>query len=134
MISFFLRIIIIERCFAGVFPLEEESEHCFLSIKVLFWCCGFIYFVPLLFSIIFMFSAIIIDLVPYKWYHSTFLGRKLWVIFSQGRDVFRHLKATEIFCSTHKSTFREAYTQELQVVLKLTLLATLVTLVVTPFE
>jgi hypothetical protein len=22
----------------GGFPLEEASEHCFLSIKVLFWC------------------------------------------------------------------------------------------------
>jgi hypothetical protein len=74
-------------------PLEETSEHCFLSIKVLFWCCGFIYcVVPLLFSAIFLFSAIIIDLVPYKWYESTFLGRKLWVIFFQGRDVFDILK------------------------------------------
>jgi hypothetical protein len=65
--SFVLRIIVIERCSAGGFPLEEASEHCFLSIKVLFWCCGFIYcVVPLLFSAIFLFSAIIIDLVPYK--------------------------------------------------------------------
>jgi hypothetical protein len=80
--SLVLRIIVIEHCSAGGFPLEEASEHCFLSIKVLFWCCGFIYcVVPLLFSAIFMFSAIIIDLVPYKWYQSTFLGRKLWVIF-----------------------------------------------------
>jgi hypothetical protein len=65
--SFVLRIIVIE-CFsvAGCF-LKEASEHCFLSIKVLFWCCDFIYcVVPLLFSAIFMFSAIIIDLVPYN--------------------------------------------------------------------
>jgi hypothetical protein len=49
------------------FPLEEASEHYFLSIKVLFWCCGFIYcVVPLLFSTIFLFLAIIIDLVPYN--------------------------------------------------------------------
>jgi hypothetical protein len=68
--SFVLRIIVIECCSAGGFPLEEASEHCFLSIKVLFWCCGFIYcVVPLLFSAIFMFSAIIIDLVPYI-YHN----------------------------------------------------------------
>jgi hypothetical protein len=80
--SFVLRIIVIEHCSAGGFPLEEVSEHCFLSIKELFWCCGFIYYVvPLLFSTIFFFSAIIIDLVPYKWYHNTFLGIKLWVIF-----------------------------------------------------
>jgi hypothetical protein len=52
--SFFLRIIVIEHFFVGGFPLEEASEHCFLSIKVLFWCCGFIYcVVPLLFSAIF---------------------------------------------------------------------------------
>jgi hypothetical protein len=56
--SFVLRIIVIEHCSAGGFPLEEASEHCFLSIKVLFWCCGFIYcVVPLLFSAIFMFSC-----------------------------------------------------------------------------
>jgi hypothetical protein len=60
--------IIVKECFsARFFPLEEASEHCFLSIKVLFWCGGFIYFfAPLLFSAIFMFSTIIIDLVPYK--------------------------------------------------------------------
>jgi hypothetical protein len=64
--SFVLRIIVIECFSVGGFPLEEASEHCFLSIKVLFWCCGFIYCVVLLlFSAIFLFSAIIIDLVPY---------------------------------------------------------------------
>jgi hypothetical protein len=83
--SFVLRIIVIECCSARGFPLEEVSKHYFLSIKVLFWCCGFIYcVVPLLFSAIFIFSAIIIDMVPYKWYQSTFLSRKLWVIVFQG--------------------------------------------------
>jgi hypothetical protein len=38
-----LRIIVIELCSARGFPLEEASEYCFLSIKVLFWCCGSIY-------------------------------------------------------------------------------------------
>jgi hypothetical protein len=67
--SFVLKIIVIERCSTGGFPLEEASEHCFLSTKVLLLCCGFIYcIVPLLFSTIFLFSYIIIDLVPYKWY------------------------------------------------------------------
>jgi hypothetical protein len=80
--SLVLRIIVIEKFSARGFPLEEANEHCFLSIKVLFWCFCFIYYgVPLLFSAIFMFSSIIIDLVPYMWYKSTFLGRKLWVIF-----------------------------------------------------
>ena len=36
MISFVLRIIVIERFSARGFPLKEASEHCFLSIKVLF--------------------------------------------------------------------------------------------------
>jgi hypothetical protein len=54
-----LRIIVIELFSAGGFPLEEASEHCFLSIKVLFWCCGSIYFVvPLLFSVVFLFSVV----------------------------------------------------------------------------
>jgi hypothetical protein len=89
MLSFVLRIIVIEHFYAGGFSLEEESEHCFLSIKVLFWCCGFIYcFVSLLFSTIFMLHAIIIDSIPYKWYQSSFLVRKLWVIFFQGRVIF----------------------------------------------
>ena len=80
--SFVLRIIVIEHCSAGGCLFEEASEHCFLSIKVLFWCCGLIYcVVQLLFSAIFLFSAIIIYLVPYKWNHNTFLGRKLWVNF-----------------------------------------------------
>jgi hypothetical protein len=65
--SIFLRIILIECSSAGGFPLEEASEHCFLSIKVLFWCCGLIYcVVPLLFSAIFLFSDSITDIVPYK--------------------------------------------------------------------
>ena len=52
-----MRVIVIERYYSRGFPLEETSEHCFLSIKVLFWCCGSIYFVvPLLFSAVFLFS------------------------------------------------------------------------------
>jgi hypothetical protein len=64
--SFVLRIILIECFYVGGFLLEEAIEHFFLSIKVLFWCCDFIYcVVPLLFYAIFLFSTIIIDLVPY---------------------------------------------------------------------
>jgi hypothetical protein len=93
MISFVLRIIVIERCYVGGFPLEEASEHCFLSTKVLFWCCSLIFcVVPLLLSAIFMFHAIIIDLVPYKWYQSTFLGKKLWVFFFRVETYFGVLK------------------------------------------
>ena len=84
MISLVLKIIVIECCSVGGFPLEEASKHYFLSIKVLFWCRGFIYCVVLLlFSAIFMFLTIIIDLVPYKWYQSTFLSRKCGYCFSR---------------------------------------------------
>jgi hypothetical protein len=69
-----LRIIVMERYSAGGFPLEEASEHCLLSIKVLFWCFGFIYCVVLLlFYAIFLFSAIIIDHVPYIYVDMEFL-------------------------------------------------------------
>jgi hypothetical protein len=65
--SFFLIIIVIEIFSIGGFPLEEESEHYFLLINVLFWFCGFIYcVVPFLFFAIFMFSNIIIEIIPYN--------------------------------------------------------------------
>jgi hypothetical protein len=43
----------------------------------------FIYFVSIsvLFSTLFLYSINKIDLVPYKWYQSTFFDRKLWVNF-----------------------------------------------------
>jgi len=67
MLSFFLKNHCIECFSTRYFPLEEASEHCFLSIKILLWCCGFIYYVvPLLLSIVFLFFfVIIIDLIPY---------------------------------------------------------------------
>jgi hypothetical protein len=34
--SFVWRIIVVELCSVGGFPFEEATEHCFLSIKVLF--------------------------------------------------------------------------------------------------
>jgi hypothetical protein len=80
--SFVLRIIVIENYSAGVFPLKEESEHCFLSIKVLFWYRGLIYCVVLLlFSAIFMFQ-----LLFYIWY------------FTEGKD------DTETYESSYKRT------------------------------
>jgi hypothetical protein len=54
--SFVLDIIVIGLCSYGGCTLEEASEHCLLSIKVLFWYFIFIYcVVPLLFSTIFFF-------------------------------------------------------------------------------
>jgi hypothetical protein len=90
--------------------------------------------ISLLFSAVFIFYVIIVDLVPNKWYQRTFFGHKPWVIFFQGRDIFWCLKATMIYHSSHKSTVKESYMQELQVVLKRIMLGTLVTLVSTPFE
>jgi hypothetical protein len=108
--SFVLRIIVMDCCSVGGFPLEDASEHSFLSIKVLFLCSGLIYYVvPLLFSTIFLFSSSIIYLVPYKWYQSTFLGRKLWVIFFKVETYFDVLNLWRSH-SMNKSMVREAYT------------------------
>jgi hypothetical protein len=75
--SFVLDIIVIELCSYGGCTLEEASEHCLLSIKVLFWYFIFIYcVVPLLFSTIFFFLVILIYLVHYKWYQRSFLKIK----------------------------------------------------------
>jgi hypothetical protein len=66
MINFLLRIIVIECCYTRGFLLKEESKHYFLSINVLFCFCGFIYCVVSLqlFSAVFFFSVITIDMVP----------------------------------------------------------------------
>jgi hypothetical protein len=77
---------------------------CFVVISTIF---PYFVAITMLFSALFLFSANIIDLVPYKWYQSTFLGIKLWVNFFQGRDVFRRLKATEICRYAHKLMVRE---------------------------
>jgi hypothetical protein len=61
-----------------------------------------------------------------------FPGQKIVGYFFQGRDIFLRLKSIDICRSTHKSTVKEAYMRELQVVLMRTLLATLVTHVGSP--
>jgi hypothetical protein len=61
-----------------------------------------------------------------------FPWQKIVGYFFQGRDVFRRLKATKICRSMHKYVVREAYMQELQVVLERTVFATLVTPIGTP--
>jgi hypothetical protein len=68
--KFFFRIIVIECFSTGGVTLKEASEHCFLSLKILFWCFGFIYYVvSLLFSALSLFSAIIIEMVPNRVLH-----------------------------------------------------------------
>jgi hypothetical protein len=87
--SFVLRIIVIEHCSARGCPLEEASEHCFLSIKVLFWCCGFIYcVVP---------CVILCNISVFSYYNRSstlqvvsehFPWQKIVGYFFQGRDIF----------------------------------------------
>ena len=98
-----LDIIVIELCSTAGCPLEEAREHCFqiqsvnyVVILISFqWYCGECsgYIAVILPFLAFYFcSAYILYLVYYKWYQSTFLGRKCGLIFFlQGRDVFQHL-------------------------------------------
>jgi hypothetical protein len=87
-----LDIIVIELCSTGGFPLEEAREHCFqnqsvISVVILisFQCyCGDCsgYIVVILPFLAFYFcSAYFLYLVYYKWYQSTFLGRKCGLNF-----------------------------------------------------
>jgi hypothetical protein len=98
-----LDIIVIELCSTSGFPFEEAHEHCFqiqsvISVVILISfqcysgeCYGYIdVILPLL--AFYLCSVYILCLVYYKWYQSTFLGRKCGLIFFfQDRDVFRHL-------------------------------------------
>jgi hypothetical protein len=78
-------------------------------------CCSivisaiFMYYVAILVLLfaLFLFSSNIIDLVPYKWYESTFLDRKLWVNFFQGKYVFQHLTTTKMSHYVHKPVVKE---------------------------
>jgi hypothetical protein len=95
--SLVLRIIVIELCSPGGFPLKEASEHFFLYIKgiiLVLWfhiiCCSAIIFaiflysnpISVLFSALFIFSTNIIDLVPYT---------------THGRIILVHVSSNQIF-------------------------------------
>jgi hypothetical protein len=82
-----LDIIVIELCSTGVCPLEEAREHFFqiqsvisVVILILLQCyCGecssyIVVIIPLL--AFYLCYAYILYLVYYKWYQSTFLGKK----------------------------------------------------------
>ena len=97
-----LDIIVIELCSTRFCPLEEAREHCFhnqsviyVVILVSFQCyCGDCsgYIVAILSFLAFYFCyAYILYMVYYKWYQSTFLGRKCGLNFFQGRDIFQRL-------------------------------------------
>jgi hypothetical protein len=87
-----LDIIVIDLCSTGGCPLKEAREHYFqiqsaISVVILisFQCyCGERsgYIVVILPLLAFYFcSAYMLYLVYYKWYQSTFLGRKCGLIF-----------------------------------------------------
>jgi hypothetical protein len=87
-----LDIIVIELFSTGGFPLEEAREHCFqiqsanfVVILISFQCyCGECsgYITVILPLLAFYFcSAYILYLVYYKWYQSTFFGRKCGLFF-----------------------------------------------------
>ena len=84
------KIIVIELFSTGGCPLEEVHEHCSLNqsaisvvILISFQCyCGDCsgYIVVIFPFLAFYFcSAYFLYLVYYKWYQSTFLGRKCWL-------------------------------------------------------
>jgi hypothetical protein len=127
-----LDIIVIELCSTGGCPLEEAREHCFqiqsaISVVILisFQCyCGECsgYIVVILPLLAFYFcSAYILYLVYYKWYQSTFLGRKCGLIFffrvETYSDVFKPQRSV---VTRINPWLRDSYTQEIQVVLKRT--------------
>jgi prepilin signal peptidase PulO-like enzyme (type II secretory pathway) len=82
-----LDIIVIELCSTGGYPLEEAREHCFqiqsaiyVVILISFQCyygeCSSYIAVILPLLALYLCSTYILYLVYYKWYQSTFLGRK----------------------------------------------------------
>jgi hypothetical protein len=94
-----LDIIVIELYSTGGCPLEEAREHffqiqsaIFFIILLSFQCycgeCSSYIVVILPFLALYLCSGYILYLVYYKWYQSTFLGRKCGLNFFQGRDVF----------------------------------------------
>jgi hypothetical protein len=92
------------QCFSSRgFPLENASEHCFLSIKVLFWCCCFIYrVVLLLFSGLFIFYSIIIDMVPY-----IYLVGPLYCHFVARKIVCWRISNTRFFSMRHSAIYEQ---------------------------
>jgi hypothetical protein len=117
-----LDIIVIELYSTGGFPLEEACENCFqiqsviyVVILISFQCyCGecFGYIVVIMPLLAFYFcSAYILYLVYYKWYQSTFLGKKCGLNFffrvETYSDVF---KPQRVFVTCINPWLRDSYT------------------------
>jgi hypothetical protein len=125
-----LDIIVIELCSTRGCPLEEAREHCFqiqsvISVIILlsFQCyCGECsgYIVVILPFLAFYFcSAYILYLVYYKWYQSTFLGRKCGLKKNFRVETYSGVfKPQRSVVTRINPRLRDSYTKEIQVVLK----------------
>ena len=90
-----LDIIVIDLYSTGGFPLEEAHEHCFQIQSTIFVvilisfqcycgeCSGYIVVIQSLLAFYFSYAYILYR-VYYKWYQSTFLGKKCELIFFSG--------------------------------------------------
>ena len=117
-----LDIIVIELCSTGGFPLEEAREHCYIQsdisvvILISFKCyCGeyssyVVVILPLL--AFYFYSAYILYLVYYKWYQSTFLGRKCGLRFFFRVETYsRVFKPHRSIVTCINLWLRDSYTQ-----------------------
>ena len=116
-----LEIIVIEIFSNGGCPLEEAREHClqiqsviFVVILISFQCyCGECsgYIVVILPLLAFYFcSAYILCPVYYKWYQSTFLGRKCGLNFSRVETYSDVLKPQRSIVTHINPRLRDSYT------------------------
>jgi hypothetical protein len=127
-----LDIIVIDLFSTGGYPLEEAREHCFqiqsvISVVILisfqcycYECSGYLSVIlPLL--AFYLFSAYILYMVYYKWYQSTFLGRKCGLIFFFRVETYSDIFKPQRFVVTGiNPRLRDSYTHKIQVVLKRT--------------
>jgi hypothetical protein len=86
---------------------------------VLLWCYSGYIILHLPFLAFYFCSAYFLHLEYYKWYQSTFLGRKLWVKFFFRVETYSGVfKPQRSVVTCINPWLRDSYTQEIQVVLK----------------
>jgi hypothetical protein len=126
-----LDIIVIDLYSTGGFPLKEAREHCFQIQSVIYVvilisfqcycgeCSGYIVVILSLLAF-YLCSAYILYMVYYKWYQSTFLGRKCGLIFFRVETYSNVFKPQRSVVTRINLRLRDSYMQEIQVVLKCT--------------
>jgi hypothetical protein len=138
-----LDIIVIECCSTRGFPLEEACEHCFQNqsvivvvvlISFLCYCGDYAGYITIIlpFLAFYFCSAyfLIYGILQVVSEHHPW--QKLWELFSRV-EPYSSIFKPQISVVTHiNPRLRDSYTQEIQVVLKHTSVATLVTIVGTP--